>query len=234
MDEPGTPTTSIDLNLTAIEDVTPDTSRMVPITGGVRATLFSTNPAQSQPQFHCGEPIEVALRLRIPERYNDPGAWQYADYLLDQGIAATANLSAANLHMPQTSTPTSLRATLQCRIFAAQSWAAARLLNFTRSTPNRHLPALLRLTPDDAGMLNAMLFGDRSRLTHTLRLGFERTGSFHLFVVSGMHVALLAGLLFYLARKLRIRTWLATLLTLTLVSAYALLTGSEFPCNARF
>jgi competence protein ComEC len=78
-------------------------------------------------------------------------------------------------------------------------------------------------------MLNAMLFGDRSRLTQTLRAGFERTGSFHLFVVSGMHVAMLAGLIFWLARKLRLRDWLATLLTLTLISAYALLTGFGVP-----
>ena len=78
-------------------------------------------------------------------------------------------------------------------------------------------------------MLNAMLFGDRSRLTHQLRLGFERTGSFHLFVVSGMHVALLAGLVFWIARRLRLRNWLATLLTLTLTYAYALLTGFGVP-----
>ena len=82
---------------------------------------------------------------------------------------------------------------------------AARLLAYVGSTPNRRLPALLRLTPDDAGMLNAMLFGDRTRLSHTLRLGFERTGSFHLFVVSGMHVALLAGAVFWLTRKLHLR-----------------------------
>ena len=55
--------------------------------------------------------------------------------------------------------------------------------------------------PDDAGMLNAMLFGDRAGLNKTQRMGFERTGSFHLFVVSGMHVGLLAGLVFWLARQ---------------------------------
>jgi competence protein ComEC len=78
-------------------------------------------------------------------------------------------------------------------------------------------------------MLNAMLFGDRSRLTRQLRLGFERTGSFHLFVVSGMHVALLAGLVFWIARRLHLRNWLATLLTLVLTYAYALLTGFGVP-----
>jgi competence protein ComEC len=247
-DEPGTPSTSLDLSLTAIENVTPDTSRMVPIAGGIRATLLADNSpkpqiqsqSQSQPQLHCGELVEATLRLRAPERYRDPGAWQFADYLLDQGIAATANVPAIKLHplanvlpgaatVPTHSPLAGLPASAECRIFAAQSWAAARLLAYTLSTANRRLPPRLRLTPDDAGMLNAMLFGDRSRLTHQLRLGFERTGSFHLFVVSGMHVALLAGLVFWIARRLRLRNWLATLLTLALTYAYALLTGFGVP-----
>ena len=247
-DEPGTPTLALDLALTAIEDVTPNTSRMVPITGGILTILLASpiSAQQSQPQLHCGDLIQAPIRLRIPERYRDPGAWQYADYLLDQGIAATGNLPAARITQRLSSRPAPeraeraegeverpatppLAATLQCRIFAAQTWAATRLLTYTRSTPNRHLPSLLRLSPDDAGMLNAMLFGDRSRLTHALRLGFERTGSFHLFVVSGMHVALLAGGLFWITRRLRLREWIATPIILTLTTAYALLTGFGVP-----
>ncbi len=218
----GTAALSVDLDVSAIEDVTPDTSRMVPIAGGVRATLFAGNAVA--PQLRCGDLVELPLRLRAPERYNDPGAWQYADYLLDQGIAATANVSAAKVQ-PLGDTSTSLR----CRIFATQSWAAGRLLAYTHSAANRRLPPLARLTPDDAGMLNAMLFGDRTRLSHALRLGFERTGSFHLFVVSGLHVAVLSALLFWFARRLRLSQSLATGLTLALVAAYALLTGFGVP-----
>jgi competence protein ComEC len=239
--QPSNPAISLDLALTAIEDVTPDTARMVPLAGGIRATLFPARDASTQSaaprQLHCGDLVELPLRLHTPERYRDPGAWQYADYLLDdqglgESIAATASGPLAALRPLAGSTP--WPATAQCRIFAAQSWAAARLLAYAGSRPNRHLPALLRITPDDAGMLNAMLFGDRTRLSHTLRLGFERTGSFHLFVVSGMHVALLAGLLFFLARRLRVRGHglnqaAATCLTLTLISAYALLTGFGVP-----
>jgi competence protein ComEC len=226
-DESGTPSTSLDLDLTAIEEVTPDTSRMVPIAGGVRATLFAAPGPQPHPALHCGDLVEVPLRLRAPERYRDPGVWQYADYLLDQNIAATANAPSAKLRIVSSS-PGGLAA-MHCRIFAAQTWASARLLAFVLAPPNRRLPALLRLTPEDAGMLNAMLFGDRSRLTHTLRTGFERTGSFHLFVVSGMHVALLAGMIFWLARRLRLSDLSATLATLALVSIYALLTGFGVP-----
>ncbi len=240
-DEPGAPTLSIDLDLIAVEDVSPDASRMAPVSGGVRATLLAL-PARNArdatqltalPHLRCGDRIEAPMRLRLPERYRDPGAWQYADFLLDQGIAATASIRAAQLRKAATQAAGSSRADLlasvRCRIFAAQSWAAARLPAFVRSRANRALPAALRLTPDDAGMLNAMLFGDRSRLTHTLRLGFERTGSFHLFVVSGMHVALLAALVFWVARRLGLAQAAATSLTLVLISAYALLTGFGIP-----
>ena len=227
-EQQGSAATSVDLDLSAIEDVTPDTARMIRIAGGVRATLFADRDHEAQPQqkLHCGELVKVSLRLRAPERYRDPGAWQFADTLLDQGIAATASAPIARLHPLANQ---QLASTLQCRVFAAQSWAADRLVAYTRSAANHRLPPQLRLTPDDAGMLNAMLFGDRSRLTRQLRIGFERTGSFHLFVVSGIHVALLAGLLFWIARKLRLSDWLATLFTLALVSAYALLTGFGVP-----
>jgi competence protein ComEC len=225
--ETAAPVTAIDLSLTAIEQVTPDTTRMVPIAGGVRTLLFAGKSAP--PTLRCGDTLQMPLRLRAPERYRDPGAWQYADYLLEQGIAATASVSADKLSTLRNTAPAPLSTSLQCRIYSAQTWAAARLLAYTRSTPNRRLPAHLRLSPDDAGMLNAMLFGDRSRLSQPLRLGFERTGSFHLFVVSGMHIAVLAGLVFYLCRRLRLRQSLATAITLALISAYALLTGFGIP-----
>ncbi len=136
------------------------------------------------------------MRLRVPERYRDPGAWQYADYLLAQGIGVHANVKAAKLVRLGGGA-----ASLQCRLYAAQSWAAGRMLGYAGSRANRLLPRVMRLSADDAGMLNAMLFGDRAGLNHALRLGFERTGSFHLFVVSGMHVGLLAGLVFWCAAQ---------------------------------
>jgi competence protein ComEC len=241
-EELGKPLLSVDLALTAIEDVTPDTSRMVPVSGGVRVLLLANSPRSRQgvqravavstlPQLHCGSAVEAPIRLRVPERYRDPGAWQYADYLLDQGIAATGGVRADTLHVSRarSSARNEILSTLRCRVFAAQSWAAERLPGFVRSRANRALPAVLRLTPDDAGMLNAMLFGDRTRLSQPLRLGFERTGSFHLFVVSGMHVALLAALAFWGVRRLRFGEIAATLLTLVLATAYAVLTGFGVP-----
>jgi len=218
---------SVDVQVEAVEEVTPDVSRMVPVQGGVRATLLARDA--ELPALRCGDVVEAPMILKIPERYHDPGAWQYADYLLEQGIGIHATVRSTKLHVIESST-----ARLPCRLHSAQSWASARMLDFVRSTANRFLPSPLRLTEDDAGMLNAMLFGDRARLNHALRLGFERTGSFHLFVVSGMHVALLAGAVFWLTRRLRLREWIATLLTLALTLSYALLTGFGAPIQRAF
>jgi competence protein ComEC len=78
-------------------------------------------------------------------------------------------------------------------------------------------------------MLTAMLTGDRTYLRHRLRVGFERTGSFHLLVVSGLHLAIFSGVIFSLARKLHLsRAW-ASLLTVVCSCGYAVFTGFGHP-----
>jgi len=254
---------SVDLQVSAVEEVTPDVSRMMPMSGGVRINVVADHAVGAQrlgsgadpttgavgssgagsiPALQCGDVVEAPMRLKVAERYRDAGAWQYADYLLAQGIGAHASVRTSKLsvvgHDAQRLEPMGAMrlaervdraAQVQCRIFAAQSWASGRVFGYVQSRANRGLPRLLRLSQDDAGMLNAMLFGDRAGLNKTQRVGFERTGSFHLFVVSGMHVGLLAGLVFWLARRLKLRDWLATLLTIALTFGYALLTGFGAP-----
>jgi competence protein ComEC len=264
---------AVDLQVNAVEEVTPDVSRMVPMSGGVRMNVvpdlagrhdlqrpFVTTAAvanrmagasavtgngvdaRTLPTLQCGDVVEAPMRLKVAERYRDAGAWQYADYLLAQGIGAHANVRVSKLSIldhdgagmepvgaMRLAERADRAAQVQCKIFAAQSWASGRVLVYVRSRANRGLPPVMRLNLDDAGMLNAMLFGDRAGLNKTQRVGFERTGSFHLFVVSGMHVGLLAGLVFWLARRLKLRDSLATVLTIVFTFGYALLTGFGAP-----
>jgi competence protein ComEC len=236
---------SVDIQVDSIEDVTPDISRMIPMAGGVRLNVIADKPrgngitrtAAAQgilPTLQCGDVVEAPMRIKLAERYRDPGAWQYADYLLAQGIGAHASVRASKITQLDESGVSALAhvdraAQLQCRIYAAQSWASKHVVDYVHSGANRSLPKIMRLSQDDAGMLNAMLFGDRAGLNKTQRVGFERTGSFHLFVVSGMHVGLLAGLVFWLARRLKLREWLATSVTIVLTFGYALLTGFGAP-----
>ena len=212
---------SIDLAVDAVEEVTPDLATMQSATGGLRLTLVG-----SLVPLRCGELVKIPVRLREPEIYRDPGAFAYADWLAQQGVGALATGKSTQLRILRAGAPD-----FGCRLDAMQRWAAQRLEALPATTPIRHLPASLRLTNQDAGMLAAMLFGDRTQLSAEQRAGFERTGTFHLFVVSGLHVALLTGAVFWLLRRLRVPEFPAVGITISLALGYALLTGFGVPAQ---
>ena len=213
------PRQSVDLEVDAVEDMTPDLDWMQPVHGGVRVTLSGPPLA-----LRCGDLLDLPLRLRTPDVYRDPGAWSYSDELLTEGIGVVASA-----HSDRVQRTGGVQPTWRCRLFAAQNWAADRLRALSSSRANAWLPSALRLHSEDAAMLSAMLVGDRSGLSSPLREGFERTGTFHIFVVSGLHVALLAATLFWLLRRTRMPQPAAVLLTLTITTGYALLTGFGLP-----
>jgi competence protein ComEC len=216
------PTQRIDLRVSSLEVVTDALDAQEPVTGGVRLTVRWPQSQAGQP-FHCGERLRAVVRLLQPEVYHDPGVWSRQDFLLDQGITSTATVNAGRVErLTGNSTPS-----LACRISSLQHATSTRLLALPASM--RRLPAPLRLSQDDAIMLAAMVTGDRTYLTHSLRVGFERTGSFHLLVVSGFHLAIVAGCLSWLARRLRLPRVPATLATILASLGYALFTGFATP-----
>jgi competence protein ComEC len=71
-----------------------------------------------------------------------------------------------------------------------------------------------------AGVLRAMLLGDRSFVDRAESTDFQKTGAFHVLVVAGLHVGAIAAVLFWAGRKLRLAHSLTTLLTVLLLFAY--------------
>ena len=217
------PTQRIDLRVTSLEVVNDSGDAQAPAAGGVRLTIRWPMSATGQQPFACGERVRAVARLLRPEVYRDPGVWSRQDFLLDQGITSTATVSIDRVERVGMA-PGSF---LACRVSGLQHASSARLLALPAAM--RRLPSALRLNQDDAIMLAAMVTGDRTYLTHSLRVGFERTGSFHMLVVSGFHLAIVAGCLFWVARKLRLPRVPATLVTILASFAYALFTGFATP-----
>ena len=220
------PSQRIDLRVSTLETVTDAEDLQTPVSGSVRLTIRwpASQPSQSEPKpFQCGDRVRAVVRLLTPEVYHDHGVWSRADYLLDQNITSTATLPITQIDRLGAS-PTH---SLACRIRGLQQASSARLLALPAAM--LRLPPPLRLSQDDAVMLAAMVTGDRTYLTHTLRVGFERTGSFHMLVVSGFHLAIVAGCIFWLARRLRLPRVPATLLTILASFGYALFTGFATP-----
>ncbi len=200
------PAQRIDLHLSSAEVVTDTDDAQKPVDGGVRLTVRWPQNATGQQAFQCGERIRAVVRLLPPEVYHDPGVWSRQDFLVDQGITSSGTVSIDRVERLGESSSLFLA----CRISGLQHASSARLLALPAAM--HRLPAPLRLSEDDAIMLAAMVTGDRTYLTHSLRVGFERTGSFHMLVVSGFHLAIVAGCLFWVARRLRLPRVPATLL----------------------
>ena len=218
-------TQQIDLSLDHVEDFNADHDWQTAVAGGLRLNLYA-KPGESLPQLRCGEQLSLQVRFHRPEYFLDPGAWNYPAYLAQHGIAVLGSADTTALHVESTRG----RPTLSCLATAAQTWAGTRLDQIAKmSASYRWLPQSMRLTSQDSSVLSAMLFGDRTRLQHSMRSAFERTGSFHLLVVSGLHITIVIGLIFWLARKLRLGQVPATLAAILLALPYAFLTGFAPP-----
>jgi competence protein ComEC len=229
LDEPTNPqrlSQHIDLRVSTLEVVSDAADAQAPVSGSVRLTIrwpVETSGQPSPQPFQCGDRLRAQARLLPPETYHDPGVWSREEYLLDQGITSAATVNFDQVERLGRS-PESF---LACRLSVLQHATTTRLLALPGAM--RRLPAPLRLSPEDAVMLAAMIAGDRTYLTPSLRVGFERTGSFHMLVVSGFHLAIVAGFIFWLTRRLRLPRIPATLLTITASFAYALFTGFATP-----
>jgi competence protein ComEC len=222
------PSQRIDVRVASVETVTDTEDLQSPMPGGVRLTVRwpeNAGDENSISPLHCGDRIRAVARLAQPEIYHDAGVWSRAEYLLGQGITSTASVNADRVEV--VGGKESTRTLLTCRIGELQHASTTRLLALPAAM--RSLPAPLRLTQEDAIMIAAMVAGDRTYLNHALRVGFERTGSFHMLVVSGFHLAIVAGCIFWVARRLRLPRVPATFFTILASFAYALFTGFATP-----
>jgi competence protein ComEC len=82
---------------------------------------------------------------------------------------------------------------------------------------------------DDAAILDAMLISEQSLLDPDLRTVYQRSGIYHLIVVSGLNLAILAGFVYWLLRRLRVGEWPATFLMLLAAVAFAWINGQGAP-----
>jgi len=213
----------IDIRVAAVDRVS------LPSPEGLRVTLYA--PAKVPwPAARCGSALRGDVEMHTEERFLDPGVWDATAWLHQQGIVALGSGHLENV----TVTATNTRPGFTCRLHALQQNASERLVGYAEAPAPAWVPPVLRLSRDDASMLTAMLTGDRTLLAHRLRVGFERTGSFHLLVVSGMHLAIFSGIVFWIAQRLRLaRPW-ASLLTISLSLTYALFTGFGQPVQRAF
>jgi competence protein ComEC len=167
-----------------------------------------------------GERLRVRAVLRAPGGYSNPGGRDLERALARAGIGATGRLAHPALH---------------ARVPEREGWRPLAALDAARSELDQRL---VRLGPG-GGLLSALALGERSGLSPGVQDAFTRLGLAHLLSVSGLHLALMAGLAYGLASAaLRRSAWLAArrdtraaALAAAALGAvlYALLSGWQVP-----
>ena len=164
--------------------------------------------------LHYGQMVEIEARIRPPHNYRNPGAFDYATYLARQKIYWTASMAR---HSSAKVLPGRCGSRFWAAIFALRESALMRL------------DRLYQGNEYATGMMEAVLLGETSKLEKIWTQDFRRTGTFHALVISGAHVAVLAGVLLFLLRICAVPEIPALALTACAAWIYALVTGFSPP-----
>ncbi|MEI8293328.1 MAG: ComEC/Rec2 family competence protein [bacterium] len=164
-----------------------------------------------------GDSVRVTGSLRgIPPPRN-PGRFDTRRVMALRGI--TCELAAAS--------PGDLEITT-----AARGFSLPRLAADCRGWMENTLRAGISEDPLVCNLLAGIVLGVTSEIPDTLQDEFRQTGTFHLFSVSGLHVGMIAVILWQVFRIVGIARGTATGLIIPALFFYALLTGWK-PSSVR-
>jgi competence protein ComEC len=213
---------SVDLEVNALT-----TADGVPhkIAGGLRLSVFARHPRAADyddsgdgieeaplfPTFLYGQQLRLTAKLHTPLNYGNPGAFDYRGYLLSDGIVAVGSARAESIEV-------------------VPGFAGSRSEQLRWRVRRSVIAHIHRTWPaEKAALMDAMLIGERAFVSRDLRDAFQRSGTYHILVVSGMNIGILAFVIFWLLRRFRMGAALATAATVLLSCGYAYLTDAGAP-----
>jgi competence protein ComEC len=176
----------------------------LPASGGIRLNYSLDREDNQFPRLHSGDGISFLAQAHFPQVFRNEGTFDRLNYLQQQGVDLVASLRARSLLEKEFSAPLSVKS----------------LLAKVRGRMRDQLQASFPHAPEVAGVLRAMLLGDRSFIDRDESISFQKTGVFHVLVVAGLHVGAFAVFLYWLGRKFRLSNGWTTLLLLFAIAAY--------------
>jgi ComEC/Rec2-related protein len=176
-----------------------------PVQGDVRCTLVG--PAK---ELKCGDRIEFAAPLEPVAPALSPGPLDYRAWEAAQGIYYHATIPAMDWQQLESGQGDWLRELS----FRARDWAYERLQLGLEDDPRM------------ADFLAGMLIGYRQEIPADIEQDFRRTGTLHVFAVSGQNIAEMIVVAMILLQLCGLVRWRWAWILAPLVLLYCLLTGS--------
>jgi len=196
-----------------------DGSDARPFVVGARLTLHENG--RPLPVLRYGDRIRFVAKLREPRNYGNPGAMDYRGYLAGKGIYAIASVPTTSIEL--------LPGKSGSRFGFLRARMRDSFLDHMLSLTQEPCARSTCMSREDVGVLAAMIIGEQSLLERSTKIDFQKTGAFHILVVSGMNVGIVAFVLFWLGRRLHLHEYATTAATIVLSLLYAYLTDMGAP-----
>jgi ComEC/Rec2-related protein len=173
----------------------------------VSGQIVVSTPGTLAADFFAGQHVEISGILSFPPLPVAEGLFDYRDYLRRQGIYfELRSLSSDEWHLVE---PRATRRPL-----------SDRFLEWAKSTLARGLPE----EDESLRLLWAMTLGWRG-LPNDIYEPFMQTGTMHIFAISGLHIAMIAGILVAVLRVAQVsRIWCGAVV-IPLIWCYTAVTG---------
>ena len=175
---------------------------------------LTVRDGETPPDLHYGEAVELEARVRPIRNFQNPGAFDYQGYSARSDIYWTASMAAGS------------------SVKALPGRCGSRFLAGIFALRTAALNRIDRLYEGNAyatGMMEATLIGESSKLDKVWTEEFRRTGTYHMLVIDGLHVTVLAAFLLFLLRLGFVPELGALALTAAGAWLYALVSGVNAP-----
>jgi competence protein ComEC len=203
------------------EELEPAEGLKTTVHSGIRLSIHSSHtddetinpetPPHDATVFHYGDRIRFTGKLRLPRNFRNPGAFDYESYLGANGIAALGSAKAENVEL-------------------IHGFSGSRVEYWRTRAHANVIAKVHKLWPQhEAALIDAMVIGEEAFIDRDTRTDFQRSGTYHILVVSGMNVSILAFVSFWTLRRVRLGEIPATLLAVGLCFAYAFFTDVGAP-----
>ncbi|MBZ5613799.1 MAG: ComEC/Rec2 family competence protein [Acidobacteriia bacterium] len=174
---------------------------------GTRGTGESPVPTFALPALTYGTRVRVLAKLHPARNYRNPGAFDYEGYLRDNGIGVLGSAKAEDIdRLP--------------------GFSGSRIQLWRTRVHASIIAKIHQLWPaSQAELMDAMVLGEESFLRNTTRTEYQRSGTYHVLVVSGMNLSILAFAIFWVLRQFRVDPAVAAITTVVVSFAYAFVVG---------
>ena len=157
--------------------------------------------------FAYGTRLRIRAKLHPARNYRNPGAFDYEGYLRDNGISVLGSAEAAEIER-------------------LPGFSGSRMELWRTRVHASIIAKIHELWPaEQASLMDAMVLGEESFLRNATRTEYQRSGTYHVLVVSGMNLSILAVAIFWALRQVRVDPAVAAVVTVVVSFAYAFVVG---------